>query len=121
MLYGGAVEDCTPSNALSKIVSMGIQPVNPKPNDISYLWVNFDLSQPVSSGNVTYSYSWNFIPFEPTIVSLCDQTECPLYPGVQNVTGNTTFPDVSGYVEVKVDWADDTGTPIWCVQTTYTL
>ena len=121
VLYGGTVEDCTKVGSLSHIVNTGISPLRPKAGDTSYLWVNFDLSQTVTAGTVTYSYSWNYIPFEPTTVSLCDETLCPLYPGIQNVTGNSTFPDVSGLVQVQVEWADDIGTPIWCVQTTYTL
>lgn len=120
-LYKGTVQDCTPSNAISKVLGIGIDPVNPKPGDTSYMWVNFDLSKDVYGGTATYSYSWNYIPFDPTIVPLCEQSPCPIYAGVQNMTGNSTFPDVSGLVEVRVEWADDTGTPIWCVQTTYTL
>ena len=120
-IYGGIVEDCTSPGALSHVVDMGISPVTPNAGDTSFLWVDFDLSQNVYGGNVTYSYTWNYIPFEPTIVDLCSQTQCPLYAGVQNVTGNSTFPDASGLLEVTVNWADEYGDQIWCVKTTYNL
>ena len=121
MIYGGSVQDCTPVGSLSHIVETGIYPLSPKAGETSYLWVNFDLSKTVTAGNATYSYSLNYIPFEPTTVDLCSQTVCPLYPGVQNVTGNSTFPAIVGLLEAKVEWADQNGDSIWCVKTTYNL
>ena len=121
MIYGGTVEDCTKVGSLSHVVNSGISPLNPKAGDTSYLWVNFDLSKDVYSGTATYSYSLNYIPFQPTVVDLCSQTECPLYAGVQNVTGNTTFPAVTGLLEGMVEWSDQNGDPIWCVKTIYNL
>lgn len=120
-IYGGTVEDCTSPGALSHVVSTGISPINPKAGDTSYLWVNFDLSKDVNGGSAIYSYSLNYIPFEPSTVDLCAQTECPLYAGMQNVTGNTTFPSVFGLLEAKVEWVDLAGDEIWCVKTTYNL
>lgn len=120
-IYGGTVEDCTSSGAISHVISTGISPLNPKAGDMSYLWVNFDLSKDVYSGSATYSYSLNYIPFQPSTVDLCSQISCPLYAGVQNLTGNTTFPAVTGLLEAKVEWNDINGEQIWCVKTTYNL
>lgn len=121
VLYGGTVEDCTPSNSISKVLGAGISPVNPVAGDMSYLWVNYDLSKTVYGGNITYSVTWNYIPMEPEVVDLCSQTECPMYPGIYNVTGNTTFPEINGLVEVTTQWTDSDDLPIWCVKTSYTL
>lgn len=121
VLYGGTVQDCTPAGALSEVVSTGIYPLRPNAGDTSYLWVNFDLSETITAGTATYSYTWNYVPFEPTVVDLCSQTTCPILAGIQNVTGNSTFPSASGNLEVKVEWADASGTPIWCVKTNYIL
>ena len=120
-LYTGGVQDCTPPNALSTVLSTGTYPANPKVGDTSYLWVNFDLEKPVFGGNVTYSVVWNYIPIEPEVVPLCEQIACPMYPGTYNVSGNTTIPEISGLVEVTTQWVDSENTPIWCVKSTYNL
>lgn len=118
-LYGGTVKDCTQKGSLASVLDMGISPLKPVAGDTSYLWVEFDLSDTVYNGTATYSYTYNFVPFEPTVVDLCEQTECPIYAGIQNVTGNSTFPDISGLLVVKVEWKDGDENPIWCVETTY--
>jgi hypothetical protein len=120
-LYKGGVEDCTPRNALGKVIETGIYPQNPKAGDLSSLWVNFYLSKQIYSGTVTYSVKWNYIPMEPEVDNLCHQMICPIYTGFYNVSGNTTFPEIHGLVEVTTEWADSDNTPIWCVKTTYNL
>lgn len=120
-IYKGTIEDCTAPRSLGTVIEAGIYPKNPTAGDLSYLWVNFYLSKQVYSGRITYSTSWNYIPMEPVVEDLCHQMICPIYTGFYNISGNTTFPDIHGLVEVTTEWADSDNTPIWCVKTTYNL
>lgn len=120
-LLSGSIKDCSAPDSVAKVLSMGINPVNPKPGDNSTVWINYDLSKQVTGGSIKYSYWVNFIPFTPETVDLCQQESCPLEPGVYNVSGSFIFPDVSGRVEDKIEWFDENDTPIWCVNTIYNV
>ncbi len=120
-ILNGTIKDCSSPESIGTILDMGIDPVNPKPGDHSLLWVEFDLAHEVTGGTATYSYTLNYIPFPGDVIPLCDQTNCPLPAGVNNVSGETVFPDVSGRIEVQIDWVTEDATPIWCVKTTYSV
>lgn len=120
-LYGNYVKDCTPSNATSKVLGTGIHRETDINSDTLFLWVNFDLSKDVFGGTITYSYSYNYVPFVPRVVNLCDEIECPIYADIYNVTGNNTIPNISGHLEGQIDWVDDNNQSIWCIKTTYDL
>jgi hypothetical protein len=117
----GTIRDCSPDGSLATIQSMGIDPVTPKAGDNSTIWVAYDLPTEVTGGTVTYTYSLNYIPFQPTTVDLCVQEACPLAAGSHNASGSSSFPDVSGRLEGKIEWHDQSGTPIWCVDTVYSV
>lgn len=117
----GTIKDCSQSGSIAKIDSMGIDPISPKPNDNSTIWVAYDLSKEVTGGSVKYSYWLNYIPFAPTTVDLCSQEACPLQPGFYNSSGSSLFPDVSGRIEGKIEWTDQDDNPIWCVDTIYNV
>ena len=120
-IYKGTVYDCSPENSIAKIESMELDPISPIPGQNSTLWVAYDLSKEVTGGFVNYTYSWNFIPFEPTTVDLCSQEECPLKPACYNSSGTSVFPDVTGYIEAKIEWFDQNVDPIWCVNVIYNV
>jgi len=121
-LLNGSIKDCSAPDSVAKIISMGINPVNPIPGENSTIWVNYDLSKDVTVGSIKYSFWMNFIPFEPTITELCEQESCPLEAGVYNVTGTTVFPtSLSGRLESKIEWFDENESPIWCVDTIYNV
>lgn len=117
----GTIKDCSQSGSIAKIDSMGINPVTPQPGDNSTIWVSYDLSKEVTGGSVKYSYWLNYIPFAPTTIHLCSQEACPLQPGCYNSSGSSTFPDVSGRIEGRIEWTDQDGNPIWCVDTIYSV
>lgn len=118
-LLKGSIQDCSSSNSIATITSMGINPESPKPGDNSTIWVAYDLSKDVTGGTVQYSYKLNYIPITPTVVNLCDQEECPIPAGCYNASGSSTFPDVSGRIEGKIEWFNENDEPIWCVNTIY--
>lgn len=120
-LLKGTIKDCTPVGSIAKVDSMGINPVYPRPGDNSTVWVAYDLSKEVVGGTVKYSYWLNFIPFQPTTIDICSQESCPIEPGCYNSSGSSDFPELSGRVEAKVEWFDQYRTPIWCVDTIYSV
>jgi len=120
-LFKGTITDCSKLGSVATISSMGIDPISPKAGDNSTIWVAYDLSKQVTGGTVKYSYWVNFIPFSPTVIDLCSQEACPLVPAYYNSSGSSIFPDVSGRVEIKIEWADQDNTPIWCVDTIYSI
>lgn len=120
-LYQGTIHDCSTSGSVAKITSMGIDPISPVAGDNSTIWVAYDLSKQVTGGSVKYSYWVNFIPFAPTVIDLCSQEACPLEPAFYNSSGSSIFPDVSGRVEIKIEWTDQDNQQIWCVDTIYSV
>ena len=120
-LFNSTIKDCTPGGSISNILGFGVSPLNPVPNENASLWVNFDLFEQVDSGSIVYTYTYNFVPFPPTETNLCEENTCPFTAGIHNVSGTSTFPDMSGLLEVKIEWNTGDGTPIWCVDASYTV
>jgi hypothetical protein len=120
-IFKGTITDCSQPNSIGKITSMGIDPIFPMAGDNSTIWVAYDLSKQVSGGSVKYSYWVNFIPFAPTVIDLCSQEACPLEPAFYNSSGSSIFPDVSGRVEIKIEWTDQDNQQIWCTDTIYSI
>lgn len=120
-LYSGTIKDCSPDGSLATIEAMGLNPVSPQPGDNTTTWVMYDLPTTVTGGTVKYSYWLNFIPFTPDVIDLCSQEICPLESGVYNVSGSVSFPDVSGRLETRIEWFDQDETPMWCVDTIFSI
>ncbi len=120
-LLKGSIKDCSPTGSIATIDSMGIDPISPQPGDNSTVWVAYDLSKDVTGGTVKYSYWLNFIPFPPEEIDLCSQEVCPIEAGFYNSSGISEFPDVHGRIEGKIEWFDQDGSPIWCVDTIYSV
>jgi hypothetical protein len=114
------LRDCGDVSDQAKITGMGFYPLNPSPNQDTELWVSYDLNSIITGGTATYSYSFNGIPFSPTIEDLCTQTICPQNIGDYNETSKSTFPSgVSGKVISKIQWENQNFQPIWCLEMTF--
>ena len=101
------------------ITGMGFSPESPKAGDQTELWVAYALHSPITGGTATYSYTFNGIPFSPTVEDLCTQTVCPKAVGDYNETSQSEFPAVSGKVVTKIQWADQDKAPVWCAELTF--
>ena len=118
------IKDCGKSSYLAKYVSGSLDPVTPIPGQNLTVTVNYDMREiTVTGGTVTYDYSWNYIPFEPTVDDLCSQTFCPKEALMSYTeTSTSVFPmDVSGYIVSTFEWADQNGNPVLCVETDFNL
>jgi hypothetical protein len=70
----------------------------------------------VKDGQAKYAITYNFIPLSPTIEPLCQNIPCPLSSGTyQNKTSSTWPSGVSGSVNTKITWADETGAQLLCI------
>lgn len=80
--------------------------------------VSFDYTVPaeITEGTVKYTYSFNGIPFQPTVEDLCTQTQCPILPGTYNQSSSSDFPDISGKITIKIEWFDKAATSLLCAQ-----
>jgi hypothetical protein len=71
----------------------------------------------VTNGTATYTTTYNFLPFTPTVDALCGVTvSCPIYVGKLDTV--STYPidaSLSGSLGIKIEWAELTGRQLLCV------
>ena len=72
----------------------------------------------VTAGTAEYGFTFNGIPFTPTIEDLCSQVACPLTAGLYSNSTTTPFPDVSGKIVSTIKWFDTSKTLLYCLETT---
>lgn len=104
------VSDCSNGASLFKLTSMSFSPDPTVPGQNSTLLLSMNVPEQINdaSATATYSTTYNFIPFAPTVDSLCDVTiPCPIKIGVLDTY--STFPvdpTLSGSLQVKIEWKD---------------
>jgi hypothetical protein len=118
-----ALRDCgNPVTDQAVVTGFGFSPSNPVAGDPTDLWVAYDLKSPITSGNASYSVSFNGIPFPATVDDLCTQTMCPKEVASYNETSHSTFPSgVSGKIVSKIQWTNQDVQPVWCLETTFRI
>lgn len=111
-----SVEDCSSSSALFKIESLDFTPDKPLAGENTTLTVKFNNpGYTVSSGTASTTLSWNFIPFEPTVEPLCQNTDCPIAAGSTQQSSSSAWPDVSGFVQINITWYNENGAELLCI------
>jgi hypothetical protein len=113
------LSNCGSYNDTASITSMNFLPTDVSPGVATELTVNYNLMQPITGGTATYSYSFNGIPFSPTIDDLCTQTACPKDIGTLTEVSKSTFPAVSGKIVSSIQWTDQENRNVWCVKLTF--
>jgi hypothetical protein len=80
--------------------------------------ISFDYTVPaeITEGTAKYTYSFNGIPFQPTVEDLCTQTPCPIVPGTYNQSTSSDFPNVGGKIIIKIEWFDKNAINLLCAQ-----
>jgi hypothetical protein len=73
----------------------------------------------ITDGTVTTSVSVNYIPMAPSTGPLCENTACPIVPGANDRSTETTFPSVTGLIRSKVVWKSAQGQSLLCIDTSF--
>jgi hypothetical protein len=117
--------NCGSSGDLAKNLVISIVPDAPKAGQDVTTIFDYDLDTVITGGTATYDFSFNGIPFSPTVNDLCVEQAggccpdpCPLGIGHHSDKSITTFPSVSGKIITTIKWADQNGSPILCVEWT---
>lgn len=98
------------------------QPATPRAGDNVSLWVAYTVPAPaVTNGTATYKVTLNGIPFPATVDPLDTQTALPKDPDTPyNESSWSIFPSgVTGKIASRIQWADQDGLPLWCIETTW--
>ena len=116
---------CGSSSDLAKNLVISIVPDAAKAGQDVTTTFDYDLDTVITGGTATYGFSFNGIPFSPTVNDLCVEQAggccpdpCPLGIGHHSDKSITTFPSVSGKIITTIKWADQNGSPILCVEWT---
>lgn len=114
----GSITDCSKGASYFKPTDLALSPDPPQQGQLLYMTVKFDNpGADVMDGTVTTSVTLNYIPFSPTVETLCTNTQCPLTSGPNDRSTSSVWPDnVSGKVVSKIVWADTDGVELLCVQ-----
>lgn len=117
--------NCGSSSDLAKNLVISIVPDAAKAGQDVTTTFDYDLDTVITGGTATYGFSFNGIPFSPTVNDLCVEQAggccpdpCPLGIGHHSDKSITTFPSVSGKIITTIKWADQDGSPILCVEWT---
>jgi hypothetical protein len=116
-----SIKDCSQPNSRATVTSMSAFPEIPVANQNVTVTVNYDLvGGQLTGGTATYDATLNYFPVYHETFDLCTQTSCPKQPGPNTEISNTLFPSgVSGKLINTINWADEAGNPVWCVETTW--
>lgn len=112
-----SVSDCSNGQSLFRPTSMSFSPDPTVPGKNSTLLLSMKVPEAINNGTATYSVTYNFIPFQPTVDDLCVTTvPCPINEGsLQTLSTYPIDPSLSGSMTIKVEWADLTGRQLLCV------
>lgn len=112
-----SLSDCSNGESLFKLTSMSFSPDPTVPGLNSTLLLSMDVPSEITNGTATYAYTYNFLPFSPTVDPLCDVTvPCPIQVGVLNTRSSYPIsPDLNGSLKIKVSWSDLNGNLLMCV------
>ena len=125
-VIAGAVtlKDCGVNTALFMINAMSITPPVATPGASSQLYLEYVVpaGTTIMGGTTKYEFSFNGIPFTPTVEPLCQNVPCPLGPGLYPNTSKVDWPTgVSGKIKTRMSWLDVDSTLLLCLDTTAAL
>ena len=121
----GSYRNCGSSTDLAKNLVISIVPDAPKAGESVTTTFDYDLESEVTGGTASYAFSFNGIPFSPTVNDLCTEMSggycpdpCPLTVGHHSDKSITDFPSVSGKIITTIKWTDQNANQILCVEWT---
>lgn len=112
-----SLRDCSNGKGLFTMISQGFSPNPPVPGQDVTLWFYYEVPDGVTvvDGTAKYSFSFNGIPFSPTVDDLCTQVACPIVPGIYNLSSTSEFPSgISGKIVTTIQWYNGGGALLLC-------
>jgi len=114
-IVSASITDCSAGKSLFKVQALGFWPDPAIKKDNSTISFAYTVPEPgFTGGTATYTPTYNFIPLSPTVEDLCKNVNCPILPGTYNQSTSSTFPDLSGSLNIKIEWKDKTGAQLLC-------
>jgi len=116
-----SVKDCSAGKSLFKFTSGSLLPDPVVPGDDSSITLNLVIPAGcyVDAGTAKYSFSFNGIPFTPTVEDLCSNVACPLTEGPYTNTTTSVFPTgVNGKIVTRIEWLTPDNQQLLCVDVT---
>ena len=112
-----AVTDCSNGGSVFKVTSMSFTPDPMIKGQNSTLLLSMSVPEVITDGTATYSTTYNFIPFSPTVDPLCGVTiPCPITIGTLDTYSSLpSDPSLSGTIQVKIEWKDQSARQLLCV------
>lgn len=111
----GSIQDCNTSSVF-QLTKLDLVPASPVPGQPLAMTVQFNNpGSVVTSGTVTTTVSYNFIPFSPTTEALCTNTACPLVTGFNDRSTTNPWPNLTGTVSSIIKWDLD-GNNLLCIK-----
>lgn len=112
-----SVTDCSNGGSLFTLTSMSFSPDPTVPGENSTLLLSMTVPQEITGGTATYSTTYNFIPFSPTVEPLCDTTvACPIQLGtLDTISSFPVDPTLSGSLSIRIEWKDPNAIQLLCV------
>jgi hypothetical protein len=122
-VFSGLAEfvDATISNcgqgSRFELTTLALHPDPPIPGKQLDMTVQFtNPGSEVVDGTATTSVTLNFIPFQPTVKPLCEDTQCPIVTGANDRSTSSVWPDtVTGAITSKIVWTAVDGSELLCI------
>lgn len=96
---------------------MSFSPDPAVPGENSTLLLSMTVPQEITDGTATYSTTFNFIPFSPTVEPLCGNIQCPILVGdLHTYSSFPIDPTLSGTLQLRIEWKDLSKVQLLCVE-----
>jgi hypothetical protein len=113
---GATISDCGQGSVFA-LTTLALHPDPPIPGKQVDMTVQFtNPGSEVVDGTATTSVTLNFIPFQPTVKPLCEDTQCPIVTGPNDRSTSSTWPEtVTGAITSKIVWTAVDGSELLCI------
>jgi hypothetical protein len=113
---GASITNCGQGSRFD-LTTLALYPDPPIPGKQVDITVQFTNPSPeITDGTATTSVTLNFIPFQPTVKPLCEDTQCPIITGANDRSTSSVWPEtVTGAISSKIVWSGVDGKELLCI------
>lgn len=116
MSVGASITNCGQGSRF-ELTTLTLYPDPPIPGKQVDMTVQFtNPGSEITDGTATTSVTLNFIPFQPTVKPLCEDTQCPIVTGANDRSTSSVWPEtVTGAISSKIVWSGVDGKELLCI------